>query len=468
MCIDRDTGKMFKKFDVYYVDLGTNFDDARGDIIKERPCIIMSDNNSSYARYLVVPIRTEHSMDVTTAEKAEKIVEECKRKGRFNVPIKMEENLYRFAEITQMRSVAIQRIQNYHTTIMNPVVRKRLEEEVENYLFSNTKVQITPYNRKTDICTMMKKFDIWTCMTGKEIQGKYVVLRADTMNDAPFITVAPMYNESPRGVYSDEVDEYVKSKRKEGILCVPIRYSPTSDEYSFINMSKLHYVTNTQLKRFECSIINNSVRKDINNKLMELLFNEDELNITPIEPVECFIPQMEVIGETTIPAIENTTPTVTKTVQKEHSKYPENWEKVYDDYLYSDLTGKDAAAILGISYYKFNDLLKVYRKDLKKQGKELKMKVLVTKTVEDSNKESKTEVVEKPKTETNVVEDIKDPKVEVTKSKPIEIPSGFSVRYKQFQAGKITRKEFADFLEVSFDELTNLIKHYERVRDSLM
>lgn len=467
MCIDRDTGKMFKKFDVYYVDLGTNFDDARGDIIKERPCIIMSDNNSSYARYLVVPIRTEHSMDVTTAEKAEKIVEECKRKGRFNVPIKMEENLYRFAEITQMRSVAIQRIQNYHTTIMNPAVRKRLEEEVENYLFSNAKIQITPYNRKTDICTMVKKFDIWTCMTGKEIQSKYVVLRADTMNDAPYLTVAPIYNESPRGVYSDEVDEYIKGKRKEGIVCVPFRYSSTSNEYSFINMSKLQSITSSQLKKFECSIINTSIRKDINNKIIELLFNEDEAITCDLQITDSLIPIVDTVTQD-----ESIEPKIQIKPKKEihKKKFPDNWDEVYEEYINSNLTGKEASELLDISFYKFNDLLKVYRKELKQQGKEIKMKPKCTKikTIKDSVRvqDVKVEDLENTPTETFVIV-AKESNVEKTEKSKIEIPSGFSVRYKQFQSGKITRKEFAESYNITFDELTDLIKQYEKVRDPL-
>ena len=84
---------------------------------------------------MVVPMRTEHGVEVNE-DNIEDIVNEKIKLGRIYVPVLMNPtDGYRFLDITQLRQIPSCNIFNYKGTIINPKVRERINTCLIQLLF---------------------------------------------------------------------------------------------------------------------------------------------------------------------------------------------------------------------------------------------------------------------------------------------------------------------------------------------
>ena len=481
--INSDVGRIIKKYDIYYCNLGSIESNADGNLAKIRPCIIMSSDDINHVvadRYTVVPLRTEHSMVVDTAEKAEEIVKMRRESGRIYVPVKMqkESGCYGFADITQIRPVRTKDIYAYYRTITNPDVKIRLDKEIDSYLGRGIHEFVKnyimndrnsdelqkllkamngyiehgnmTYSDEYDVTAFIKKFDVYRCDVGSNKTVKYVVLQSDiaTNDYRKQCMVAPIYKESPKPVTDANLKEYLNLMAAEGSMCVPFHAS-SSDEYSFVNLSKLHYLPFGQMKKYEHTIVNESVRKDINDKLMRLFFNDGEYSSIE-NKIEVTDAKKAVSNAVEILPSEKETETIQDeklpidlvvSISEEQnnvaintaSKYPSDWELVYNEYISNKWTAKEAADLLDLKLWKFYELSRQYRAELRENG--ISVKVKRTKT---------------------------------GGRKPTPIPAGFSMYYNKMKAGTITKSEVCKKYNISRKVLNEMIKHYESARSTLV
>lgn len=153
-----DVYRRINKFDIFYCDLGPIDDIAinNNTLGKERPCVIVSSDELSHPKanqYIVVPIRTEHNLNVYK-ETLESIVKDRMKVGRVYVPIEMKADDYRFIDITQIRQVPMCKIKNYVGTIMNPELKKRINKALFKALFSPGELKLNKsevQNNQTEI-----------------------------------------------------------------------------------------------------------------------------------------------------------------------------------------------------------------------------------------------------------------------------------------------------------------------------
>ena len=150
-----DTARLIHKFDVYFCDLGEIGDNHT--LGKTRPCVIVSSddlNDPRSGQYMIAPIRTEHSTEVTE-DNIEEIVAEKIKLGRLYIPILINPaDGYRFIDITQLRQISSSDVLSYKGTIINDKVRERINMSLMKLLFSSEEVNISTEEENTEVASI--------------------------------------------------------------------------------------------------------------------------------------------------------------------------------------------------------------------------------------------------------------------------------------------------------------------------
>lgn len=148
-----DVAKIINKFDIYICELG-DMDDP-GTLGKTRPCVIVSSdliNCPKSGQYMIAPIRSEHTLEVSR-DTLNNIVVERRKVGRIYVPIEMNPDDFSFIDITQTRQISTNNIQKYCGTIINDEVRKGIDFGLSELLFGYvTKPNNIIQPKEVEIC----------------------------------------------------------------------------------------------------------------------------------------------------------------------------------------------------------------------------------------------------------------------------------------------------------------------------
>lgn len=131
-----DTGRIINKFDIWICDLGEPVDNNLG---KKRPCVIVQSdrfNNPKQNRYIIAPIRTEHSMDVSK-DTLQNIVDARREVGRLYVPMEMDPDNFKFIDMTRIQSIPSSDIKIYKTSILSDEVKNNINAALFEVLFSD-------------------------------------------------------------------------------------------------------------------------------------------------------------------------------------------------------------------------------------------------------------------------------------------------------------------------------------------
>ena len=139
-----DVGRMIRKFDIYVCDLG---DVIEGGLLgKCRPCVIVQSFNTNDPRsckYIIAPIRTEHSVTVTR-DNLDDIIRLKRSIGKIYVPIEMELDDFRFIDITEMRCIPHKQIQWLKGSIVNTELQSRINRAMLELLFFPEELGMKP------------------------------------------------------------------------------------------------------------------------------------------------------------------------------------------------------------------------------------------------------------------------------------------------------------------------------------
>lgn len=142
---------MIRKFDIYVCDLG---DPIEGYLLgKCRPCVILQSFNTNdprAARYVIAPIRTEHSF-TPTRENLEEIVQAKRNIGRIYIPIEMEPENFRFIDITELRCIPSNKIQWLKCSIVNIELQNRINKSLLELLFTREELGFRNEPEKNEV-----------------------------------------------------------------------------------------------------------------------------------------------------------------------------------------------------------------------------------------------------------------------------------------------------------------------------
>lgn len=134
-----DVGRIINKYDIYVCDLGEM--EENGLLGKKRPCVIVQSdkfNNPKSDKYIIAPIRTEHTMEVNR-DTLQEIVESKKEVGRLYIPIECDKNDFRFIDMSQIRVIPSNKIQWYKYSILNEELKKKINDAMYEILISDDK-----------------------------------------------------------------------------------------------------------------------------------------------------------------------------------------------------------------------------------------------------------------------------------------------------------------------------------------
>lgn len=429
-----DIGRTIKKYDVFYV----------GGIAD--PCVILSADNALFDRYLVAPVVTDCNMKNLDKTKAELIVNNQRQNGKIYVPVRLEKNSYKFVDIAQLRPVTSKTIQGYYKSINNPDIKDRLDKELDFFIKGvHSQFKYTDDSVEVDASSVIRKFDIWCCHFANRTNN-YVVLQSDMLNmDNPQqYIVAPVYSESPKPITSENLRDYMKHMEENGNICIPFRMTD-KNEYSFINLSNIHYAPINRFKSFEGSIINKDIREFIDDSMMRMFFDnvnkssmrdytsiiKEEAPKAAEKPVvadkqEVKEPVVTNVVEHKEPEkVENKIPAKTAVEEKKAAEkpkvdlntYPDEWEYVYSEVSKGVFTELQGAELLNLTVDEFTFLKGKYINE--------------TKTAKRRGK------------------------------RPMEIPKGFDVLYEKHKRGKLSISQIAKRIDVSMSTASRMVKKFE-------
>ena len=168
-----DTGRFINKYDIFVCDLGDPVDNNIG---KKRPCVIVQSDNFNDPKqgtYLVAPIRTEHTLEVSR-ETLDDVVKQRQQVGRFHIPIETEPNRFSFIDMTLTRSVHSSDILVYKYSILNQKLKKKINDALYELIFSGEEYSYIKdeYNTKTKSIVKLELVDDQEKYLSEEKVGK--------------------------------------------------------------------------------------------------------------------------------------------------------------------------------------------------------------------------------------------------------------------------------------------------------
>ena len=135
-----DVLRDIKKCDIYTCDLG-DFPDLIT-LGKVRPCVIVQSDELNFPitnSFMIAPIRSEHSMEVT-----EENVKECvsmrRQSGRIYIPIQITKGRISFIDMTQTRQIDSSKIDKYVGKIVKEEIRSQINTELFKLFFSKEEI----------------------------------------------------------------------------------------------------------------------------------------------------------------------------------------------------------------------------------------------------------------------------------------------------------------------------------------
>ena len=270
----------------------------------------------------------------------------------------------------------------------------------------------------SDTARIINKFDIYVCDLGEigesNTLGKSrpcVIISSNEYNspkNGQYI-IAPIRTEHQMEVSRDTLETIVKERRKLGRIYVPIEMAP--DDFRFIDISQMRQISNTNVVKYSSTVINENIRKRINDSIFELIFSQQEAT-EYCKTVEVVVEKkVEVPVQDDKVSVEETEEIIEEPVKKKVSKQ-----------------SKAVATLKGnTDFYK-------------------------TKTSVNNKTEEKVESSNKKQ----------------YKTAKKELPNGFSLYYRMYINKKITAKELAIKCNISLSTLYRMIKEFESTHPDLV
>lgn len=163
-----DTFRKIEKFDIWVCDLGEMKEG--GNLAKKRPCVIVQNINHKLPNMAVIcPIRTEHKYEVQR-DNLENIVEYYKNLGRIYIPIELEQDNFRFIDMTEIRSVTSSNMKYYIGSIGNATLCQRIDQTLCEMFGLSTYIDKQPTTIKNETNDSSNKSLTYQTEVGKKIQ----------------------------------------------------------------------------------------------------------------------------------------------------------------------------------------------------------------------------------------------------------------------------------------------------------
>ena len=246
----------------------------------------------------------------------------------------------------------------------------------------------------SDVARIINKFDICICdlgaPTGNNLgkERPCVIIQSNKFNEPkqPTYIVAPIRSEHELEVSDNNLDNIVDYRRKLGRLYIPIKFSPTKT--SFIDMTRMRSVYHTEVLVHKFSIINEDLKKSINDAMYELLFAEDDYDYQLVDHnkdmEDIQVEQAQIEFQKEYNNIQTECDRVHKEIQEKSEIFDKEYENIkneiqmkepvqpvtvlnlsdiYKDVASSKMTMGEGASTLGINLSDFINLVEKYEED---------------------------------------------------------------------------------------------------------